>query len=80
MDAELTRTVLGWCALVNISLFLTWFLIFTLAHDAVYKLHSRWFSLSKEGFDRSHYVMMGVYKLIIVAFFVIPYLVMLALT
>ncbi len=80
MDAELTRTVLGWCALVNIGLLLAWFLIFTLAHDAVYKLHSRWFSLSQEAFDRSHYVMMGVYKLIIVAFYVIPYLVMLALT
>ena len=80
MDIELVRRVLGWCALVNINLFLAWFLIFTLAHDAVYKLHCRWFSLSKEAFDKSHYVMMGVYKLIIVAFFVIPYLVMLALT
>lgn len=76
MDVELTRSVLGWCALVNIGLFLAWFLVFTMAHDAVYKLHRIWFSMSKEEFDKSHYIMMGVYKLIIVSFFVIPYLAM----
>ena len=79
MGVELMRSVLGWCALVNIGLFLIWFLVFMAAHDAVYKLHCLWFSISKKEFDRSHYMMMGVYKLLTILFFVIPYLVLLVL-
>ncbi|MCY4419649.1 MAG: hypothetical protein OXC42_00065 [Gammaproteobacteria bacterium] len=48
MDIEFVRTVLGWCALVNIGLFLIWFLVFMTAHDAVYKIHGLWFSISKK--------------------------------
>ncbi len=80
MDIEFVRTVLGWCALVNIGLFLIWFLVFMTAHDAVYKIHGLWFSISKEEFDKAHYVMMGMYKLFTLLFFVIPYLVLRVLT
>ena len=80
MDVELTRTVLGWCAVVNIGLLLVWFLVFVTAHEAVYNVHRIWFSMSKEAFDRAHYILMGVYKLFTLSFFVVPYLIMRVLT
>jgi hypothetical protein len=51
MDLALLHSFLLWCAAINYGILLVWFLVFTLAHDWVYRLHSRWFRLSPEMFD-----------------------------
>ena len=42
---------------------LIWFAVFTLAHDRLYRLHNRWFAVSRETFDALHYGGMAVYKI-----------------
>ena len=37
--------------------------MFSLAHDTVYRLHTRWFRLSRETFDALNYGGMAVYKI-----------------
>jgi len=73
MSIELARDLLLWCSLINIGLLLWWFLFFRLAHDWMYRLHSRWFRLSVEQFDAIHYAAMAIYKIGIILFNLVPY-------
>ncbi|MBD9679077.1 hypothetical protein IB274_20385 [Pseudomonas sp. PDM18] len=57
------KPFLLYCTLINYVILLIWFTVFTLAHDFVYRLHSRWFALPVETFDAIHYGGMAVYKI-----------------
>lgn len=48
---------------VNYVVLIGWFAIFVLAHDGLYRLHTRWFRLTVERFDALHYGGMAVYKI-----------------
>ena len=74
MPIEDLRRLLGWCTLINYALLLFWFGMFVLAHDWLHRLHGRWFSLSDEKFDAANYALMGVFKLGILLFNLVPYL------
>ncbi|MEO1889805.1 MAG: DUF6868 family protein [Cycloclasticus sp.] len=76
MTIELINEFLGWCFVVNYGVLVLWFLFFTLGHDWLYSLHSRWFSFSVERFDYANYLCMGFYKLSIILFNLVPYLVL----
>lgn len=76
MAFEVVRAVIAWSAILNLGILLCWFLIFTLAHDWMYRLHGKWFTFSAEAFDALHYGGMGLYKLGILLFNVAPYLAM----
>jgi hypothetical protein len=80
MTIQLFQTFIGWCAVINYGLLLFWAAIFILVHDRVYRLHSQWFDLTKERFDALHYLLMGVYKILVLVFFVIPYFAILLTT
>ena len=74
MSVEIVRDVLGWCVLINFLILIVWFLIFTFAHDWVYRLHSKWFNLGVEKFDAIQYAAMAFYKLGFIALNLVPYL------
>ena len=73
MTLELVREVLGWCALINYIILILWFVVFVSAHEWMYHLHSRWFSLSKNTFDTIHYAGMAIFKLGVFLFNIVPY-------
>jgi hypothetical protein len=52
---------------------LVWFLFFILARDFMHRLHGRWFQLSRQQFDIIHYAGMGIFKLGIILFNVVPF-------
>ena len=74
MAIEELRSVLGWCTLINYAILLFWFAVFVFAHDRLHRLHGRWFAMSGEKFDSVHYTLMGVFKLGILLFNLVPYL------
>ena len=74
MTMETIRTVFAWCAVINIGMLLFWFLFFALAHNWLYKIHSKWFKLSTETFDAIHYAGMAVYEVSILLFILGPYI------
>lgn len=80
MSVEMLRDLLGWSALVNYLVLLWWFVAFVYAHDLVYRIHTRWFTLTPEQFDAIHYGGIGLYKLLVFVFNLVPFLVLLALT
>ena len=63
MTVTTLRDVLIWSLVFNYVILLVWFTALTLAHDWVYRLHTRWFQLSRESFDAIHYGGMAVYKI-----------------
>jgi len=74
MTVEIIRDVLAWCSAINFALLLWWFIFFALAHDWIYRIHGRWFTLSVEKFDAIHYAGMAFFKICIFLFNIIPYL------
>ncbi|MES9856692.1 MAG: DUF6868 family protein [Sedimenticola sp.] len=74
MIIETVRDTLLWCTLINIGLLLWWLLFFTLAHDWIYRQHSRWFHLSEERFDAIHYAGMAHFKIAIFLLNLTPYI------
>ena len=73
---ENLRTLLGWCAVINMAIMLGWFLAVVFAHNFMLRMHTRWFRISEERFDEIHYTMMGYYKLAVMLFNLVPYLVL----
>jgi hypothetical protein len=73
MTIEVIRSVLAWCAVINIGLLLWWFLFFAVAHDWTYRFHSIWFNLSVDKFDTIHYAGMALFKMGIILFNLVPY-------
>lgn len=73
--AELQQFLLT-AALLNYGLLLLWFLLFTVTRDWMRRFHGRWFRLSEPTFDALHYAGMGLYKLAIAFFLLIPWLVL----
>ena len=66
-------TVLLWCAIINYGLLMFWFILFTAAHDSVYRLTGQWYGLSIDQFNVMMYGGMMVFKLGIVLFNLVPY-------
>ncbi len=74
MTVEMITAVLGWTTLINFALLAWWFLFLALAHDWTLQLHAKWFRFSPEQFDAIHYSLMGVFKMGIIIFNLVPYL------
>ena len=73
MSIVIVRDALLWWAVINYGVLLVWFLFFLLAHDWMYRLHGRWFHLSREQFDARHYVGMALFNIGIFLFNIVPY-------
>jgi hypothetical protein len=76
MTLELTRSFLLWSTVVNYGILLVWFVAFAYAHDTMLRLHGRWFRLSRDQFDALHYAGMSVYKIGILIFSLVPFIVL----
>ena len=70
------RTLLGWCAIINMAIMLWWFLAFVFAHNFMLKVHTQWFRISVERFDEIHYTVFMQYKPAVILFILGPYLVL----
>ena len=76
MSIDLLTAFFGWSAIINYTILLIWFLVFTLAHHWIYNMHTMWFEMSMSKFDYTHYVAMALFKLLIFIFNVTPYIVL----
>jgi hypothetical protein len=76
MSIEVMRDFFLWCTVINYGLLLWWFLFFAFAHDWIQRIHGRWFRLSREQFDAVHYAGMAVFKIGIILFNLVPFIVL----
>ena len=74
MSMEAVSAFLGWCTIINVGIFIWWFLFVTLAHDFTYRCHRKLVNISVETFDAIHYGGMAVFKFGVLLFNLVPYL------
>ena len=72
MNSDNIKELLLYSLAFNYAILMLWFGVFSLAHDWIYRLHSRWFRLSAETFDALHYAGMAVYKIGIIMLNIAP--------
>ena len=72
MDIATLRSFFLWCLVFNYVVLVFWFVAFLAFRDQIFRLHSRWFSLSRERFDTIIYQAIAAYKLAIIVFNVAP--------
>ena len=78
MPIDEIKAILLWCIAINYAILFIWFGAFVLAHDWMYRLHSRWFKLSVDTFDTIHYASMVAYKLGIILLNLVPLIALVA--
>ncbi len=80
MDIETLKLFFMWCTILNAGLLLFSFLLWIVAADFIYKLHGKWFSMPRESFNAVFYGFIGVYKLFVYVFNLVPWVVLVILS
>ena len=76
MDIQTLTSFFMWCTIINGGMLVLSALIFLFASNFVYRLHSKWFSFSRESFDLVFYAFFGGFKVIFIVFNVVPWIVL----
>ena len=58
---------------MNMGLLMLSFLILVFAGDFVYRIHSKWFPMQRETFNVVVYSFIGIYKVIVFVFNIVPW-------
>lgn len=74
---DMWQSFLGWSLVIHWSILLIWVLAFKFSSDYIYKIHNNWVSIKRETFNSIHYGGMGLYKLLIFFFLMVPYFILL---
>ena len=74
MEIETVRAFFMWCTIVNVALLILSFLICAFAGDLIYRAHGRWFPMSREAFNVVLYSYLGLYKIGVLIFNLVPYI------
>ena len=74
MDIIIVKTLLMWCTIINVLLLVLSFMVCAFAGDWVYGMHSKWFPISREAFNVAIYSFLGLYKIFILVFNLVPYI------
>ena len=74
MDIPSIRAFFMWCTIIDVGFLILTILICAGAGDWIYRMHSRWFPLSKEAFNTVIYSWIGLLKIFIIIFNLVPYL------
>jgi len=74
MDIDSIRAFFMWSTILNVALLVLSSLVCVCAGDWVYRMHSKWFSIPREVFNVAIYSFIGLYKVLIFVFNLIPYI------
>ncbi len=74
MDITVLKAFFMWCTIVNGTLLILSFLICASAGDWVYQMHSRWFPISRESFNVAIYSFIGLFKMFVLVFNLVPFI------
>jgi len=74
MNINVVRDFFMWCAIINGAMLILSFVICTFAADWVYRMHSRWYPISREAFNVAIYSFLGLFKIFFIVFNLVPWL------
>jgi hypothetical protein len=74
MDIIAVKTFFMWCTIINVLLLIVSFLVCAYAREWVYGMHSKWFPISLESFNVAIYSFMGLFKIFVLVFNLVPWI------
>ena len=66
-----------WCTIINIGFLIFLALVYLLVPNVTYRLQSRFIPISRETFDIVFYSFIGIFKALVLVFFVVPWIALL---
>ena len=77
MDIQTLTTFFMWCTILNGGMLILSSVFLILAGDLAYRIHSKWFSISREAYNLVCYSFLGLFKVLFLIFNVVPYVALL---
>ena len=77
MDVETIRAFFMWCTIINMALLIISFLFCASIGNFIYRFHGKWFPMPRETFNVVLYSYLGIYKIFIIVFNLVPYVALL---
>lgn len=74
MDIPTLRAFFMWCTILDVAFLIFAFLIISFASDTIYEIRSSFFPISRETFDTANYGWLGLLKIFIVVFNLVPWI------
>jgi len=77
MDIQTLTKFFMWCTIINGGILILWTAFSVLAPDLVYRTQSKWFPIPRETFNVVFYAFLGLFKIFLLVFNVVPYVALL---
>ena len=77
MDIQALTALFMWLTIINGAMLILWSVLFMVVPDLVYRTQSKWFPISRDNFNIIMYSFLALFKTIVLAFNVVPYLALL---
>jgi len=77
MDIQTLTSFFMWCTIINTGFLIFLALVYLLVPNVTYRLQSRFIPISRETFDIVFYSFIGIFKVLVLIFFVVPWIALL---
>ena len=74
MDITTVKAFFMWCTIINTALLLLSSIVAAFGADFSYKMNHRFFSISRDAFNTLFCSFLGLYKIIVIAFNLVPWI------
>lgn len=74
MDIAAVRAFFMWCTILNGGLLILSSLIYIFAGDWAYRMHSKFYPISRDTFNVVMYSFVGLFKIFVLIFNLVPYI------
>jgi hypothetical protein len=73
MDIRTLTEFFKWCTIINVAVFIFSTIMIIAVPDFIYNAHGQMFNMPREAFDVVIYSFLGLYKIVILVFNLVPY-------
>ena len=77
MDLQALTTFFMWCTIMNGGFLILWTSFVVIAPEFMYRTQSQWFPMPRETFNMVIYSLLGLYKILLLLFNLVPYVALL---
>lgn len=80
MTLETLTQFFQWSTIIGMALYIWTAVMSIFAKDFMFKFHSKWFQMPRETFNIAIYTYLGIFKIMLILFVLVPYLALLVIS
>ena len=73
MDITVIKGFFFWCTFIDVLLLVLSFLFCAFGGDWIYRMHCKWYPISREAFNVVMYCFVGLFKMFVIVFNFVPW-------